>query len=407
MTKDQAVEFLKSFTSYEDILKYRYNEEFFNLARFKRFLKDYGVLYDKLSAVHIAGSKGKGTTAHLIAEYLKVGGTKIGLFTSPYILDINECFWISGKTISDKEFVGLVDDVRDFLKGWVDKEDGRYVTYFEILFALVLKWFLKNGVSLAVIEVGLGGRLDATNVFTKPLVTVLTRVEKEHTKVLGRTYAKILNEKLGIVKNGVTLVVGPQNGVVLKEIARRRLGVPVVYVEDGGVAGATGTTGAGPNFAVAKTVLQILDKKFDEKKLVAVVSSLRMLGRFQVVGGVVFDMAHTPESAKFLRLKLDEKFPTTRFVFLISLMRDKNVKNFMKNLIFTGAGRGKVEAVCFTSSHPVRGFSGKELSGIVTGGFVVEDPVTAFMSIKRNLKRDQVLVVTGSHFLVSKILKQL
>lgn len=379
MNFKEAVKFLKSFTSYEDILLKKYDKEAFNLDRFKKFLRDYDVAYEKLPCIHITGSKGKGTAAHLIASYLTRAGYKVGLFTSPYIVDITEMIAINGLAIPKLKFIKYVEKLKAFSSKFV-------ITYFEMVTAIMFQYFLDEKVDIAVLEVGLGGRLDSTNV-CKPFLTVLTLVEKEHTEILGKTYREILNEKLGIVKAGVPLVVGPQNKVVLSEIKRRRLGVPVFYVDD-----------------VAKTSLMIfLKEKFDEKLYEKVRDGLKIIGRFQVenVGGktVVFDIAHTPASAKNLRKNLREKFPGRRFVFLISMMKFKNVGGFLKSLRVSDGAE-----IVFTNSHPTRGLTGAEMKKFYKKGVVIEDPRKAFQFLLKKLKKNEILVVTGSHFLIGKIL---
>ncbi|MBT3864495.1 hypothetical protein HOF67_00525 [Candidatus Peregrinibacteria bacterium] len=411
MNFDQAIKYLKSFVSYEDIVEYKYNEDFFDLRRYERFLKAYGLRYRDLKCVHVAGSKGKGTTSSLVAGYLGAAGKKVGLFTSPYIVDATESFVVGSggkmRQISKKDFVGRVEKVREFLDEWVDQDKGRYVTYFEILFALVMEYFLEVGVDFAVIEVGLGGRLDATNV-VRPVVTCLTTVEKEHTEVLGETYREILGEKLGIVKayneqKQVPLVIAPQRARVLSELVGRKFEVPVCYVEGD----------VGDNYAVVREILMVMVDRdeideFDEELFGKVYEKLEVLGRFQVRDGVVFDIAHTVESAKVLNAKLKSEFSGREFVFLISMMKGKDVSGFLKKL-FSGLEVGKV---VFTSSHDIRGRMGAELAKIYGGGrgvevVVEEDFGKAFVRAKKGLKKDQVLVVTGSHFLVGKILKTL
>jgi len=294
-------------------------------------------------------------------------------------------------------------------------------------------------VSFAVMEVGLGGKLDATNV-VRPVVTALTTVEKEHVEVLGSTYREILGEKLGIVKEWnvhkqVPLVIAPQRAAVLNELVQMKFDVPVVYV-NGEI---------GDNYAVVRDVLSVMVDRgeidvFDEEVFGEVYKRLRIPGRFDVrslqvgrasyeVGNrlekcakmCVLDMAHTVESSKILRKKLLVEFPGREFVYLISMMKGKNVGGFLKGLGVVSGARGKgvkrgvnVGAkVLFTSSHEVRGLTGAELKEEIDGfggSFEVkveEDCEKAFVRAKKGLKKDQVLVVTGSHFLVGKILKTL
>jgi len=394
MNFKEAVKFLKSFVSYEDILLKKYDKEAFNLDRFRKFLRDYDVEYEKLPCIHITGSKGKGTAAHLIASYLARAGYKVGLFTSPYILNIREMIVVDGKMISEKKFIEYVARMKNFLEKSGRIPSGDVVTYFEMVTAIMFQYFLDEKVDIAVLEVGLGGRLDSTNV-CKSFLTVLTLVEKEHTEILGRTYREILNEKLGIVKAGIPLIVGPQNKIVLNEIKKRKLGVPVFYVDD-----------------VAKTSLMIfLKEKFDEKLFEKVKSSLRIIGRFQVekVDGktVVFDIAHTPASAKNLRKNLVEKFPDARLCFLISMMRFKDVSGFLRGLEGRGNApdkSGLVGKVVFTKSHEARGRSGAEMKKFYKKGIVIDDPKKAFQFLLKKLKKNEILVVTGSHFLIGEII---
>jgi len=410
---ESAVEYLKSFTSYEDIIIGKYDESAFDLARFRGFLRKYGVRYEKVRAIHIAGSKGKGTTAGLVSGYLQRQGKKVGLFVSPYVLSITDSIEVDGVPISEARFLRYVRKLQKFIESSGLKEKGQMITYFELLTTIMFQYFLDEGVDFAVLEVGLGGRLDSTNV-CKSISTVLTSVEKEHEQLLGSTYREILNEKLGIVKKGAPLIVSPQNGYVRGEIRRRKLGVKVVWVRDGD-----------PNFEGAKAVLEDLSgrgfiKEFDEKLFLKIYHHLAITGRFEVekfeVGGasgeertVVFDIAHTAGSGRYLRAKLDQEFPGRKFVFLISMMKDKDVDGFLDELVgkdIAGHFRSRKHKVIFTSSHPVRGFSGAELcSKFYKEAKVNEDSVEAFQLILKGLKKDQILVVTGSHFLVGEVLR--
>ena len=179
MDFENAVRYLKSFVSYEDRPLTPEIYKGFGLERVQDFLGEYGVELGGVKFVHVAGSKGKGTVASLVTEYLSRSGRKTGLFTSPFIIDITESFWVDGEDISKEGFVELVEDLKEF----IDKRGGCELTYFELLTVLVLKYFADAGVEYVVLEVGLGGRLDPTNVVT-PEVSVVTYVELEHTEVL-------------------------------------------------------------------------------------------------------------------------------------------------------------------------------------------------------------------------------
>lgn len=424
-----AVNYLKSFTSYEDIVKYKYGEKVFDLERFKKFLNKYCPDYEKLKVIHVAGSKGKGTTANLIASYLNAAGYKTGIFNSPYIVDITESISVGGKNISVRKFIEYVKNLKSFLESYYKK--GNQIPYFELLTAIAFKFFIDKKADFTVLEVGLGGRLDSTNV-CRPVLTVLTRIEKEHTELLGKNYGKILNEKLGIVKewnieNKIPLIVAPQNRFVSDIIGKRRLKVPIFYVND-----LSDVLSFDSNYQTALTALLNLNarkiiKNADRKIFDKVYFNLKLIGHFDVrkISGraVIFDMAHTSASAKFLCEKLFKKFgresgKKKEFVFLISMMKFKNVKRFLREIL-----RLNPLKIVFTSSHKIRGYKGSELKKIYEKAFrktlnrngvnivVEENPLKAFRKslseIKSSIKkRDQILVVTGSHFLISKILSE-
>ncbi|MFA5820605.1 MAG: Mur ligase family protein [Candidatus Gracilibacteria bacterium] len=371
MDFEAAKRFLESLVSYENLVKMKYDDGNFDLRRVRDFLDELGVDIGKMKFVHVAGSKGKGTVATMVAEYLRISGRKTGLFTSPWFLDMRESFWVDGKLISKKDFVRLV--------GKVKKMKIENLTYFEVLTGLVLKYFQEKKVEYAVLEVGLGGRLDATNVVT-PVVSALTMVEKEHTAILGKTYRKILREKLGIKKAGVPMVIGWQKNEVRKLIPKKEM----VFVNK------KAATAKEMNADTAREILKVLLGKVEGGLFKRVCDELKMMGRFEVVKTqkktVVFDMAHTEASVSELLKNLKRNFKNKKFVFLVSLMKDKNVGGILKLI------RENAERLILTVSHPARSFQFKKME---------KNPKKAFERALGALKKDEILVVTGSHFLVA------
>ncbi len=217
-TYDSALKYLFSQTDYEQMLRVRYNSDTFNLNRMRRLLKGLGDPQKNIRSVHIAGTKGKGSTATMLAEMLTACGHKVGLYTSPHICDIRERIMINGEMITQAALTRLICRAEPH----VEKLSSDKPTFFEIFTALAFCHFVDQQVDVAVVETGLGGRLDSTNVL-KPAVCGLTSISVDHTHQLGNTIAKIAAEKAGIFKRDVPAISVPQTPEaerVLKRIAR-------------------------------------------------------------------------------------------------------------------------------------------------------------------------------------------
>ena len=165
-----------------------------------RLLAHVGNPHEQLKAVHVAGTNGKGSTSHLIAASLQASGLKVGLFTSPHLIDLRERVRVNGEPIGEADVVEFIEQNRDFL-------DEIQPSFFETMTALAFAYFVKQQVDIAVVEVGLGGRLDSTNVLT-PILSVITNIGLDHTEFLGTTLKQIAREKAGIIKPGVPVVIG-------------------------------------------------------------------------------------------------------------------------------------------------------------------------------------------------------
>lgn len=403
MNFESAVKYLVGFKSYEDLFRIDYSNANFDLTKVKKFAKAFEVDYSKLKFVHVAGSKGKGTTSNLIANYLVKLGKKIGFFSTPFLVNVRECFWLDGEVITEQRFCSLVED----LKGFLDGKNGCDLTYFEILTLLVLKYFISEKVDYVVLEVGLGGRLDATNIVT-PCVCVLTKVELEHVGILGNDIGEILDEKLGIVKSNVPLVVGKQTDEV-KDLVILKVGkrVPLCFSEEVDFGFDVSNLALKENADLAYVALKVLLKDVDYEVFCSVVRNFKMVGRFDVrdVKGktVVFDIAHTNSSIENLVLSLKATFPGKKFVFLFSLMGDKDVRGILTKIL------GVADEIVFTVSHEIRSFSVDDLAVKVReirSDVKISknaDCCDAYCELLRALKGDQILVVTGSHFLVGRI----
>ena len=391
MDFERAQEYLAGFISYEKKSFPEYNEENFGLQRVRDFLAAFGVDYSAIKFVHVAGSKGKGSICTMTAQYLWKISKSAGLYTSPDILGVRERFQVNGEQISEDLFTEYVVKLQEF----IELEGDFGLTYFELLTVLALKYFVDFGVEYAVMEVGLGGRLDATNVVF-PELTVLSSVELEHVGVLGDTLDEILGEKLGIVKEGVPLVVGGQSSELMELLKKRLEGRDLLYYVDDYKTSV-----------VVHKVLELLLGVVDEDVFSDLVANFKLVGRFDVrkVDGklVVFDMAHTPLSIKLLCDYLHDNFKKKEFVVLLSVLRDKQVLE-IGNLLSKISSK-----IVFTVANEERGIAKPEFDCLFFEGEInfQADCMEAFSGLLEVLKKDQVLLVTGSHFLVAKILSSL
>lgn len=375
---------------YEKHRNFKYNEKYFDLEKLKKFLCVYFPDYNNFNFVHVAGSKGKGTTCKITADYL-AGFSKVGLFISPHILKINERISVNGKNISDKDFERIKKEI---------KKIPGHLTVFEELFVVALKYFYEKKCKYVVLEVGLGGRLDATNIVL-PKVCGLALVEKEHTDILGKTVLKILNEKLGIKKTDVPFVIGRQEKNVEKFLKEKFKKDKNVFFADDFVKLVD------PNFALAYGLLKTLLGKMDYKKFLKLCDDFKMIGRFDVrkIFGkeIVFDMAHTEKSMENLARNLKIKYPNKKFIFVVSLMKDKEILPILRQI-------SKVAGmVVFTNANKERGEKNRTLKKSfdcmsVVKSVVRYSPLGGFDSVISVMKKEDIAVVTGSSFLVSEIL---
>ncbi len=224
MDYKQAEDYILSFTDYEKISGILYTSANYDLGRMDELLEPLGNPHLSARTVHIAGTKGKGSTAAMIAQVLTTSGYRTGLYTSPHLHTLRERIRIDGELISEVDFVSLVEILQPIVAEVNNKASYGQLTTFEILTALAFAYFAWEKTDFQVLEVGLGGRLDATNV-VKPEVCVITSISLDHTEVLGDTIAKIAMEKAGIIKEGCLVVSAPQPAEakeVIKQVCREK-----------------------------------------------------------------------------------------------------------------------------------------------------------------------------------------
>lgn len=218
LTYKEALDYIYGFTDYEKKHAYRYAPEHFDLGRVERLAALLDNPHHRFKSVHIAGTKGKGSTSSMIASILRAAGYKTGLYTSPHLHTFRERIQLDGQLISEEAVIDLTERLQPLVSQVED------LTTFEIMTALAFLYFAEEGADLAVLEVGMGGRLDATNIVT-PLVAVITSLSHDHTQYLGDTLPLIAGEKAGIIKDGTVVVSAPQLPeamAVIEETCRER-----------------------------------------------------------------------------------------------------------------------------------------------------------------------------------------
>lgn len=370
-----ALDFLYGFINLEHKSIDRYQASKIDPDRPRRLLNLLGTPQSRYPSIHIAGTKGKGSVAITCATCLHFAGLRVGLYTSPHLREFRERMRVltpddADGRISEGMFVELIERIR----GVIDQVPG--ITWFEIVTAVAFLFFAEAEVDVAVVEVGLGGRLDATNVLL-PEVSAITSLSLDHTQLLGDTLAQIAFEKGGIIKPGVPVVVAPQADeaiAVLEDLAGTRHSPltligrdwcfePVHAVDDHHVhQGLVVTAGPDPSFippgtefkvalagqhqlintAVALAALEHVKQQFPGLSLSVLqsgVASVRWDGRLQILQDsidqpqVVVDCAHNEDSAAKLVTALRSDFQYNRLILIFGAPEDKNIRGMMDRLV--------------------------------------------------------------------------
>ncbi len=368
-----ALTYIYGFTDYEKRGFAVYAPEFYDLDRVRQLLSLLGEPQRSFRAIHIAGTKGKGSTAAMVESVLRAAGYRTGLYTSPHLHTFRERIQTCGALIPEADVARLVDRMKPLAAQVAD------ITTFEIMTALAFAWFAEQGVQWAVVEVGLGGRLDATNVLT-PAVAVITSISYDHMAILGETLSRIAAEKAGIIKAGVPVVSAPQSPEalsVIEEICSQR-GVPLILVGrdwqwELGTANLDGQAFAlvkgrrviddlwipllGEhqviNAATAVAALSLLGGAGIDLSQAAIRNGLQAVhwpGRLEVLGRaplVVADAAHNGDSAQKLVAALQDYCDYRRLVVVWGASADHATPELMAALL-SGADR----AIVARSRHP-------------------------------------------------------
>ena len=403
----------------------------YRLDRMRRFLDELGNPQDTYPTIHVGGTSGKGSTSVMIAAGLTAAGKRTGLHTKPHLRSMTERTKIDGVPVSEERFAELMAMLIPAMER-VAMEFTR-PSYYETLLALTFLYFSLERVDVAVIEVGIGGKLDGTNVL-HPLVSLITNVGLDHTEILGDTVELIAADKAGIAKPGVPLLSAvdrPEARAVI-EARCAAVGAPFLFVPDHVKIEAAQSGPYSQHFTLttqraAYDVELPLLGEFQQRNAACAVLALEQLpeslrpsreaveqglsrvvlpGRmeyFPAHPGVIFDVAHNPDKADHLVRSLRALFPERHFTFVIAIGESKDAAEILRvfaqvpaTLIFTSfEARGRIAA------KPQRLAIIAESAGL--WGRAVPDPVEAFTIARRNSGSDEIIVVTGSTFVVAEL----
>ena len=431
----KALRYVASLSDYERLRIVRYNSQNFDLDRMRTLLKKLGNPQDQFRSIHVAGTKGKGSTCAMIAAMLQASGYKTGLYTSPHLVDIRERTQIDGHMIPQADFARIVKMIEP-----IAAKIKPAPTTFDVLTAIAFKYFAEQKVELAVIETGLGGRLDSTNVI-KPEVTAITSISKDHMAQLGNTVEKIAEEKAGIFKHGVPAITAQQEpGVeaVLKRIADK-VGAPF------DITGKTiefsyrfeSSRMLGPHNRVCLTTanskfehlavplvgehqaincglaLSVIDKlktrgiAINDSRAMEGLAKVTIPGRMEMVSQmprVIVDGAHNAASLDAMMKGIGQHIPYDSMVVIFGCCSDKDVAGMLER-ITSGADK-----VIFTKVDNIRSSDPEELAAryVELYGKMAQVANTldeALAIANRAVSKEDLICITGSFYLVGEAKK--
>jgi dihydrofolate synthase/folylpolyglutamate synthase len=419
--------------NWERVISPNYNSNNFGLARISRILAALGNPHKKFRAAHVAGTKGKGSTVTMLAEMVRACGIKTGVYTSPHLLNVRERIMVDGHMISESAFAKAVSAVA----GVMNKAKVASPTYFEVLTAAAFKHFADTGVELAVVETGLGGRLDATNVVI-PDVVGLTSISFDHVAQLGNSLEAIAREKSGIIKKGVPVVSAPQRDSVKQVFieAAERQSAPLRFSDEnvdfsyrfefsraaGRHARICLTTENSKfehvqvpllgehqavNCTLALNMLDVLKTRgyeIDDQRAVGGLDKVNLPGRMQMINEnprILIDGAHNAASIDALMRAIGQNVTYDSMVVIFACHRDKDISGMIKRLqlgadkmIFTSTGTPR-------SAEPAElAAQYMEISGKMTQ--VADTLDDAVQIALRAVSREDIICITGSFYLIAQ-----
>lgn len=431
---NKALDYLYSFVDYSLKHSSELAKADFNLDRMFALMESLGNPQNQYPIIHVAGTKGKGSVSALCASGLQAAGYKAGLYTSPHLLDYVERIQINGEPISHGQLVELVEEIKPHVAK-IEK-----LTTFEITTALAFMAFAKYGVNAAVFEVGLGGRLDATNIVT-PKVSVITSLSYDHMAVLGNTLALIAGEKAGIIKQDVPVVSSPQKDEALEVLERvaklenaelTLVGRDVKFESlESSLDGQKLTVDSGrwmvnglpstvklnipllgnhqvENAATAYTALKVSGIVITDEQIQIGFSQVKWSARFEVARRdppVIFDSAHNQDSFAKLSETLDTYFPNKKVYLIFGASEDKNIPGMFAEL------KTKIKKIIITRADHPRALEVEQIQQLAEQAGAESESVTPVKSalaraLELSAKDGSIVLSAGSMFVTAEVMKE-
>ena len=383
--------------SYQAIGKKAYNPGLNNVVKFISALE---LSLDSLKLIHVGGTNGKGSTSAYISSILQESKYKVGIFTSPHFFDFRERIKINNKMIEKSFIVNFINDNKNLI-------EKLELSFFELSLCISLAYFIKSKVDYSIIEVGLGGRLDATNIID-PLISVITNISYDHTDILGDTLEEIANEKAGIFKKNSKIIIGERNKIVDEVFIKKAKEVSslITFVPDLNDQENYSTVNyLNSNIKTAIHTCRALNlNNVNNDSILSGISNInknsQLIGRWTTVSNnpkIIFDAAHNLAGFKSISSELD-KLKYNQLHIILAFIKGKNISELISTLPLDSN-------IYYTSINMERGMAQSEIIQNVGRSIIFdENPKRLLDTVKGHCSDQDIILITGSNFIAKSIL---